>query len=232
MIMKKVLLLAIAISLVVAGIAVAGVLSSKHDMRLEVTNETTTQVCVYCHHPHRGSQSGFNGTLLWNFQDTGNAFTTYGSASMTGTTVGDLLTTSANSTAIYTLYCMACHDGGFTDDSLVRAPLGSSAGTLTTMTVSSANNLNDSDSLMNDHPVDFTVVATDGGIQAPASSSGYIDGATTTTVNYPLYSGTMQCATCHNVHNGSHSGAVQFLRGTSADLLNNSDMCTDCHTNK
>ncbi len=41
----------------------------------------------------------------------------------------------------------------------------------------------------------------------------------------------MQCATCHDVHNGQ-SPKVQFMRGGTNDVITDSAICRDCHLNK
>lgn len=231
--MKKVLLLAIAVSLVVAGMAVASVVSSRHDMRLKISGNTQNQVCVFCHHPHRGySAAGVSATLLWNFQDTDTvAFTTYGSPTVQGTVVGDALNLTGNS--VYSAYCLVCHDSDFATDTLINKPSGTGALTEIDSYVNDVDNIaGDTDNLTNDHPIDFDYSASANldatkGIKAQLNDSAVLGQQTGQT--YPLFTGTMQCATCHNVHNGDNQ-AIQFMRGSTA--LSNSNICRDCHTNK
>lgn len=230
--MKKVIILTLAISLIVAGIAFATVISSKHDMRaslvmgaqfgrtITAANSVTTQVCVFCHHPHRGSSSVAT-TLLWNINAAVASFTTYTSVTMNATDGGDSLTPGATSGSNYSLLCMGCHDGGGVSNTFVKGQAADgSLGSFPNLKTGIANL---GSSLSDDHPVDFTY---------PTTGLGDIQGKVGDTVAtiYPLYSGTMQCATCHDVHNGT-SRLVEFMRG-STDIITDSKICRDCHTNK
>ena len=245
--MKKVFILVLALSLLIAGAVYATIVGSKHDMRQIINNEGTTQVCVYCHHPHRGVDSTntiATGTLLWNMKPgvtTFSSFATYASASMNATTSKFSDFGSASGNQLYSLYCLACHDGDTSCNALVRQPKDGVAGTLsqigTDILGHQADIVNSSgNDLTNDHPVNFNYTTdNDGGIKAysgTGSSAVVIGNITMTT--YPLYGGTMQCATCHDVHNGTESAkdnGIQFMRGTTA-IITGSTICRDCHTNK
>jgi hypothetical protein len=233
--LKKAIILAVAIGLLLAGVAIAGVVSSNHDMRLKISDETTTQVCVYCHHPHRGANATITETLLWNMNDWDTTqFQTYGSASISATTTGDNLGTSG--AASFSYLCLACHDGTIGGNAeLLAKPADGSAGTSTSFT----GQANLGTTLVDDHPVDFNYISaqtTDtAGIKAStaAPAGRIVQGAGDTT--YPLYANTMQCATCHNVHDGTVSESVQniqFMRGAGNNVINNSQICQDCHINK
>lgn len=220
--MKKILILAIAVSLIVAGIALATVISSKHDLRpaagpgLKAGAATNTnQVCVFCHHPHRGpSALGVTSLLLWNVnRDTSTypTWTTYTSPTMDGVTVGDTMGAIDRQTSIA---CLSCHDGVVGMGSVVRQP---STGTIVATDIGIPERIQlDTINFTDDHPVDFTYPETDAEIAAPAAI----------TATYPLDSGILRCTTCHDVHNVAYpAGQIQFLRGTMLD----SGMCRDCH---
>lgn len=241
--MKKVLLVAMAISLVAAGIAFAGVAGSLHDLGDNglAVGANTGQVCVFCHHPHRG-QVTWNGApltnaILWNITDWSvTAYPVYDeneSGTFNATTAGDLINDgSINSYASF--FCMACHDGTVGQNALVRAPRdGINIPSDYTLPGDAALG----DTLEDDHPVNFTVDATlvtnDGELQALPWQS------TKTTTAYPLFGTKMQCSTCHDVHRGTlaskancdtDAGAscddnIEFMLGDTV----NSEICVDCH---
>jgi predicted CXXCH cytochrome family protein len=226
--LKKTLIIVLAISLLVGGIAVASVVSSKHDMRglIDVGNgrtitsvgATTTQVCVFCHHPHRGASSAVSSVLLWNISDANKSYATYTSPSMNSTNVGGDVGSDDN--AQYTLLCMGCHDGGGSSNAYVQTTVDGSLGTVADL---GGNISNLGSTLADDHPVDFTYPTSAGvGLtDIQLAASGVVD------LKYPLYGGTMQCATCHDVHNGTQAG-LQFMRAS----VTNSQICIDCHTAK
>ena len=260
--MKKTIILVLAISLIIAGVAMASVVSSKHDMRdvnavrtllpgdIVAVGSTTSQVCVFCHHPHRGASTVTN-TLLWNINSPGSgSYAVYANTSTleyashnAGYTVG----TDNAEAARYTLLCLGCHDGTTamtvgTGASFVRQIVADGTlGSFPDLTASTEG-ADLGQTLADDHPVDFTypqaTIAPDADINISTNGGVSVLGqAESPTVTYPLFSGTMQCATCHDVHNGS-SFKVQFMRayetGTNneVDIISNSRICRDCHTHK
>lgn len=224
--MKKSLAIALALTLVMATLAVAGVVNTKHDMSTGVPaglGTGTSQVCVFCHHPHRGADGSLTNDLLWNLNDAVGPYSVYtGSATFNGTDAADLTDSAPQS-----FLCMACHDGTIAAGALVKAP-ADATGAQTAYNLATAADLigAGTDELTNDHPINFNyvnVAAVDSGIEASLTGT-YVLGT------YPLYNNTMQCATCHDVHMGNNSADIniQFMRASTAD----SKICTDCHTNK
>lgn len=236
--MKKILLIALAISLVSAGAAIAGVTSSAHDLSSQLSS--STQICVFCHHPHVGANAT-QDDLLWNINDSTANYPTYDG---TDTTISEI--SGANLTAPQSLLCMGCHDGSGgsntyanrTVDNLTNELPNNLAGV--TSLLSGAANLGET--LADDHPMGFVYDSTlpeSGDLQAvttiAASPSGYGVQGTGSSV-YPIYGGgdgvgTMECATCHDVHAGGTTSAdanIEFMRGNMAA----SEMCIDCHTAK
>lgn len=216
--MKKHLFFAVlfvAVAMIAAGTAMAGVIGTKHDMR-GVTNVTGTQsfsatnseVCVYCHTPH--SASTVITTLLWNKADVTTAtYTPYSSTSLTG--VADA--TMGTQTRI----CLSCHDGSNSIFNMVNPP--NSGGYATGVSAASGNITAGglitgtpqlTQDFSNDHPVSITYVA-DVGMAA--------------TSPFPLYASKMECGTCHSVHDNTNA---PFLRASNTA----SGMCRQCHTNK
>lgn len=209
--MKKVLILAVAVLLVAAGLAFgATVVGSKHDMTTFVSGEGTTQVCVFCHTPHQ-STSASSQTPLWNHSVTATAtFGVYASSTLNATPA-EIGGAAVGSQSV-SLLCMGCHDGTVAVNSLYKAPLDGSAGTLKSIDTTSAAYIGTS--LVDDHPINFTydaaLATADGGLQTPPIT------------NIPLFSGTLQCASCHNVHDNTN---LPFLRVSNAG----SALCISCH---
>jgi predicted CXXCH cytochrome family protein len=110
--------------------------------------------------------------------------------------------------------CLSCHDntlalGGTTFISSVGTPAGyANVGT----------------DLSNDHPISFTydaaLVALDPGLKPITSPSGIGSGTISSTM---LFSGKMECASCHDVHNSG--GFANLLVKDNAG----SALCLTCH---
>lgn len=227
--MKKVIILVVALTLVMGGIAFAKVSGSKHDMTTVVTDPAGNQVCVYCHHPHKGESLGQNA-LLWNINDATATYTLYkGTATTSFGDVGD-------ASAPQSLLCMGCHDGDVTQNTFIQGSVENDfSGPIGLTYVNDAANLGSS--LEGDHPIGFDYPTAD---VANATSADLklaeAGGAEVVTTNntYPLYNGKMECATCHNVHAGVPDGSdskdtdIQFMRGS----MDASEMCVDCHVLK
>lgn len=229
--MKKFIVLALAMVLVLglAGMAFAGVSGSKHDLASGTYTSGiagTNQVCVFCHHPHRGPNGGdenATNALLWNMADF--SATSYTAYQQSGT-LNNATSAVTGTSAPQSFLCMACHDGSIGAGALLQAPTD---GTNIAATVSVAN-ANLGSTLEDDHPVNMIYTGNDAGILTAVSGQ--------VASTYPLFdsggSGTnewMQCGTCHGVHLGagdSQSPLTDFMRGN----LVGSQICRDCHTNK
>lgn len=211
--MKKMLLLTVALVLV-AGVAAAGtsVVGSAHDMRSWLTNESTTQVCVFCHTPHMAS--GRTQDPLWNHSMTTTAtFNVYSSVTMNSSATEIAGTTSQS------LLCLSCHDGTVAVNTLWKTPTDGTAPGTGTGVLNAAGNITGSaligTDLANDHPINFnydTSQAGDADIRVRTSVSGSI----------LFFGSTMQCGSCHNVHNPQYT---PFLRLNNAG----SALCLACH---
>ncbi|MDP2166841.1 MAG: cytochrome c3 family protein [Thermodesulfovibrionales bacterium] len=132
--------------------------------------------------------------------------------------------------AQYSLLCMSCHDGASAVNTWIKTSVDGTLGSFINLNATAAN-LNET--LADDHPVDFvypTWAMGGANDDIKLSSDGGLTVVGTSTTVYPLYNKTMQCATCHNVHNGQSAG-VQFMRGTT-NIISESTICRDCHTSK
>lgn len=195
----------------------ASVVSSKHDMRSFVDDADTDQVCVFCHTPHQTASANAQYPL-WNKQVSTNTFGVYSSptldADMTNAEIGGKAAGAQSVSAL----CMGCHDGSVAVNQLYRLPSDGTPGT--PKTVPSYYSLDKK--LSDDHPINFTydvqLASTDGALVSPYSSSR-VDNVTP---YLPLFSGTLQCATCHNVHDPQYGA---FLRSS----VSGSQLCFRCH---
>ena len=233
--MKKILIVLLAIAiLAAAGIALAGIGGTAHDLRIKKTN-STLEPCAFCHTPHQGSPGASPSYPLWNRSQATQTYTIYTS------TTFNMYPGSATSSALDfgSAPCLVCHNGVTSD--LINYPgRGSTAnvaynitsGDLTTWT-------NVGIDLRNEHPVSFVYSS---GLDAqannfPTAATGTIPGVS---VNYPLFAQAvgasatyMGCSTCHAVHHTPVAAyntvnQVYFLRSSNAG----SALCDDCHRNK
>ena len=181
--------------------------NTKHDFSGASWN-TSGEICKVCHTPH-GAASVANAPL-WNHALSTATYVTYTSPTLNaGSPPGTLQQPSASSKL-----CMSCHDntvavGGNTFIANVGTPLGyANLGT----------------DLSNDHPVSFTydaaLVTADGGLKPITSPSGINNGTIESSM---LFAGKMECASCHDVHNGY--GFPHLLKKTNAA----SALCLTCH---
>ena len=150
------------IALLVAGVALADVISnSKHNLSSTGTGtvkalaaEQNGQICIWCHTPH-GSNTAY--TPLWNKQTAASTYTMYGN-----TIAG---TAPDASPAGVSKACLSCHDGVAGVNSLMNpAGSGGSAGLVlfnnvaTARLISGAPNLGIT--LVDDHPVSMVYTET------------------------------------------------------------------------
>lgn len=184
----------------------SGVINTVHDIN--------KQGCVSCHAPHNGSvatggtDQSAGTTLLWdrNFPAQTETFGTYDSPTLNSKTaeIGGArpLATDAR---MYSVLCMSCHDG-VTTPGLTISPINA-VGNPTAGT---------SLGLTNDHPINMAYDQTlDPGLQPVA---------TVTTAGLKLYgtNNSVQCASCHDVHNNANT---HFMRASNV----NSGLCLTCH---
>ena len=207
--------------------AQAGIVNSKHDFSNAGTggnwgSSDVNEVCIFCHTPHNAQN--VSGAPLWNRAGLTKTFKVYANGGSLNATVGQ---PTGN-----TLLCLSCHDGSIAIDQFIQgkqgapkmmaigdvyypgSPYGQGRPNIGGNYTGNGN-VND---LANDHPVSFTydaaLAAADGGLHAPDSTG------------LPLYSGKLECATCHDVHNVKSAGKPRLLRKDIAG----SALCLSCHT--
>jgi len=218
-------LLAIALgSLFIALPAQADVVGSKHDLTTATgaafsTTGDTANVCVFCHTPHGASATS---RPLWNRAASAAAYTMYDS---TFSTTIDM--TVAGTPQGVSAACLTCHDGTLAFDQLVNGPtLASGAYDYNAAAPSRGyiftgnNNLagqpvvDVGTDLTNDHPISITY--------DPTLDTAFNAAAAGKVGALPLYSGRVECGTCHNPH---QTATPPFLRMSNAA----SAICTTCH---
>jgi predicted CXXCH cytochrome family protein len=180
------------------------IVGSAHDFSDDNWN-TNGQICLVCHTPHNADVVVANAPL-WNHETTMAFFTTYVSATM------DATTGQPDASA---KLCLSCHDGTVAVDNFSGQTGGSHFMTGNTLI---GSNLSD------DHPISFTynaaLASVDGGLFDPTNTSSGLGG----TINEDLLiDSQVQCASCHDVHNGS--GVENLLRISN----NASALCLTCH---
>lgn len=213
---------------------------SAHDLS---ANNVTGELCGYCHVPHQ--LSGDNRTLLWNHSTTtAAAYNTYSSSTLNATLTALDQTNAAQLTgaAFYSLACLTCHDGATAPNVVYRIPMGftgeGTPGSFGTAIPAITGPALIGTDLSNDHPVNFTydaaLAGADHGLFDP--SSGVTIGSGIKTVRSTatwdtaagiqdpvLFSGTVQCATCHNPHNKTYDPFLRISNSGSA-------LCLRCHS--
>jgi len=235
--MKKIIFLTLALALIAGAASAQSVVASKHDLRAigggTPIGTGLVQVCVTCHTPHQATTANAQDPL-WNHTLSATNFATvYGSATMNAapSPLGAAVAGSATTSHL----CLSCHDGTISVLSMYKQPvLGGTpaAAALAGYTAGAMNNTLAAyigTDLSDDHPVNFTfnaaLATADGGLNSPASVTCV--GVAVPCV-IPLFPGTgaltqtVQCASCHNVHNPAN---VPFLRMDNTG----SALCLACH---
>lgn len=217
-------LIAASIVLLAAATASAGIANTKHNLASGSTQTTratvasgNTELCNFCHVPH-GAMTGFNVvdetdtvavTPLWNHTLGTATYTLYTSTTM------DAAPAAINSGTTITNMCLSCHDGtvalGAMQNYMNTAPgpVAMQGNVTAGNALSAASTALLSTNLTNDHPINMTYNTADTGLVA-APPAGY------------LFSNTVQCASCHDVHDNTFA---PFLRATNVG----SALCLACH---
>lgn len=212
----------------------ASVVGSRHDL----SSATTPQVCEFCHAPHYASNN-IPGTPLWNRAATAQTFALYGSPTMN--TVPAQPGTAMAQPGVLSRLCLSCHDG-VNASAVVHGNLVSTkhdlvyppGGGMPDMTsypncerchadfYGRRRTLVLGTNLANDHPLatPYPTSAQDPGFHAPPDPARGWGG--TSPGDVKLYSGTVECGSCHNAHD---PGIAPFLRKSNAGSV----LCLTCH---
>lgn len=229
--MKTKVLLAVVLLVGLAASAQAATIAgTKHDLSVatagSVSMAGTNQTCVFCHAPH----NALVNKLLWNRKNTlsgasFNIYTSYNSTNMR-TALISRTTLSDGSTS---LLCLSCHSLAATSNIVTNTNTtpavtdNSNPAAIARWAGTTGNMLN----LSNDHPVGINYVTAQG-----ADTTGLVAATGTTSVGdvkVRLFSntvtglGTMECASCHSVHDNTN-GKFLAIPNTSSAL------CRNCHS--
>lgn len=214
--------LAAALAALLAGagpLQAASIANSKHD--LSATSATTgpkaateTQVCVFCHAPHK---PGLN-VPLWNKTQTAQTFTFY-SSNYVNNYLGMAAPTMSALSGTRTKLCLSCHDGVTALGGVYN--LAGSPGTIAvTGTLGAAANLGTD--LSNDHPVLYDVKPGAGPPGSPGTNPEIQVPLSGDAVKVYGASNRVECTSCHNPHDPQYG---KFLVKSNA----NAALCTTCH---
>jgi len=222
--MKKLAVAVLGLALVAGAAYGQTVVGSKHDLStggVAGTYRSTniSEVCVFCHTPHQASAANMQDPL-WNhtFPTGPKTYGVYSSATLNATP-GEVF--QAVGTASTSMLCMSCHDGSVGVGNLYNNPNNPAGGEFTpsnsAVLITGNANLGGGNGHQDDHPVNFTyntaLATADGGLKDPA---------VTPAVAALLFSGTVQCASCHDAHNPTNAPFLVMSNGASA-------LCTTCH---
>lgn len=230
--MKSKVLLAVTLLVGIAASAQAAtIVGTKHDLSSAIVSANSihstdvNQTCVFCHAPHNASTN----KLLWSRTTVSGPFTIY-----TSYNTGAMRTALSQNTLgadSSSLLCLSCHSLG-TASAIITGVANNKGGTAAvysgTTFPSLTGNMNN---LTNDHPVGIDyqaaqTVATAAGLVAPTSGTvvGVAPAVGTVRLFKSAVSGTntMECASCHSVHDNSNG---KFLALTNSQ----SNLCRVCH---
>jgi len=199
--MKKLFIIFVALALTTS--AFGQISGTAHDFSTETWN-TSGEICIVCHTPHNAMASY---EPLWNHEVTGATFTLYSSST---------LNAAPGQPGGVSKLCLSCHDGTLAIDSF---------GGLTGSTAITGTS-NFGTDLSNDHPIsiayDAALIAADIELRDPSTEPSGLGGTIDTDM---LFSGQLECASCHDVHNTATAVGTPFLRITNAG----SALCLLCH---
>jgi predicted CXXCH cytochrome family protein len=165
----------------------------------------SAEICVVCHTPHDADQT-VAAAPLWNHTVTGASFTLYSS---------DTLDSAPSQPDGVSKLCLSCHDGTVAVDAFPGG-LGT-----TTIAVGFQVGLD----LRYDHPISMVYdEVADPGLVDPATASGLPGGGSID--NDMLFATKVQCASCHDAHDGAGLGAGGNFLVMSND---SSALCLTCH---
>jgi predicted CXXCH cytochrome family protein len=229
-----------------------GINNTPHDLGVPNANgmaypaspaDTLQRKCIWCHAPHNtyklsGTGAGegpevtdpaFNYLPLWNHTLTGAAssFTLYTNGTGGPQTGPKALQapSGTGSPGSVSLLCLSCHDGSIAVNSYGNSP-AQLAGSISTgsATMSPTYRIGTDGYLGNHHPIGFnygTVQAVDTGIR---DADVFLMTPTEFISAYLSNGTTVECSTCHSVHNTDNGGETLLWRSDR-----NSELCLTCH---
>jgi len=205
--MRKLLFFSVAM-LLASGVAFAqsDITSSAHDLS---ATAGATELCVFCHTPHE-SLTALDAPLWNRDNSTSTGYTRYTSTISSTYQATNLPWDPSTDTDLSSL-CMSCHDGTVGIGTGIHNQANSGTATAGPIAAGPTNLGTD---LSSEHPVrmtfDATLVTADGELQLP-------------TAPVALFNNSVECASCHDVHEPQFSPFLVMDNAGSA-------LCLKCHT--
>jgi hypothetical protein len=215
----------------------AGITGTSHDLSGAGVNALygeagENRICIYCHAPHHTVKAedaaGITYIPLWNHEVTSQTYLMYSNGDNSPNDENHKsqamqLLEGINQPGSVSRLCLSCHDGTVSTNSYgfynaTSQAHGAKKVTATEFEIGGGGNLT------NHHPIGFsyaTALASDDELaQTTANMTGSVS------IGDLLWSGKMECTTCHDVHNTKNAaGAEKFLWKSDA----NSAFCGTCH---
>jgi predicted CXXCH cytochrome family protein len=201
-----------ALLLLAAPPVIAGsIVGSAHDFASY--NWSSGQVCIACHDQHH-ADTNVTVAPQWSHALSTQSYALYSTPS---------LKAQIGQPGMLSKLCLSCHDGTVAVDRF-----GGAAGS---KYISTANNIGTS--LKDDHPIGFTydtaLANLNGSLFDPATKTVTIGSGVTiqfgTIASVMLFSGRLECSSCHDVHNKYTTDAAGLLKISAAG----SAICIACH---
>jgi len=198
-----------------ASPAAAQITGSVHDLNAYVPAITMPngRICVACHTPHNANSTA---APLWNHAPSAGGHTPYASGTLNAV---------VGAPAGVSLLCLSCHDGSAALDSFGAGTRTDNTPGTTTMTGTALFDLD----MSNDHPVSFTydaaLATADGQLHDPTTTASGLGGNIDADMLFGVGNNQLECASCHDVHNGPSVVEAPLLIKTNAS----SQLCLTCH---
>ena len=203
--------------------AYAGIAATNHNLSVAgpgaVKSIDETEICVFCHTPHRAIKN--DNIPLWNHNlSTAGNYGVYTSPTFDGATTIQNMGGADSTTAAVSNLCLSCHDGTVAVNSLNNPSNANQSGNPVMGGVNGDGTIPDGVTMLgtdlsDDHPINFTYDAAlfniDRSLNDPATLTGVV-----------LFNGTVQCASCHDPHSSVYP---TFLRVDNTG----SGLCLRCH---
>jgi len=205
------------------------------------------RICIFCHAPHNTYRlidspdgavgpvvpdSTFDYLPLWNhtlqsdwvytMYDNGSGAPTFGPQASQARML-ELMTTPGS----VSLLCLSCHDGSVAVNSYGNDDQRSGSKSTGTNTIVSSYAIGAAKYLGNHHPISFNYDAVQAVDNVAIRSADDYNLTPTSSVREHLYGpagGSLECATCHSVHNTGNGGEALLWRSDQ-----NSELCLTCH---
>jgi predicted CXXCH cytochrome family protein len=240
-----------AVSVVMAGTTPGtGILQTSHDLSSATGRGTfydagvnadpvLDRVCIYCHAPHHtmttveAQMSDIDYYPLWNHDVTTiEAWTPYQNTDPANPVIPDNIQHQLNAElgdpGGISKLCLSCHDGSVAVSSYGNFENGASSSKHTgnVNILSGAFSIGLNGNLQNHHPIGFDydeVAMADDEIRDP-SATLLGDNPYGLMIEDLLWQRSMECTSCHDVHNTKNTG-LKFLWVEDT----NSNLCFSCH---